>query len=158
MATFEDWLHLGYDVKHAVAEKFVAADEAVASDGGDPQLSEDARLALWALQQQRTHGDNAEEKPSMWEFTASAKWSAWDAVRGLSEMDAMRKFIGILDEDLGPRWPIEHAAAFVAAAAAVEESGQEPHGGEERAEEGEGAPAGATAEPIAASAVVASQV
>jgi diazepam-binding inhibitor (GABA receptor modulator, acyl-CoA-binding protein) len=118
---FGDWLALPYEQKYAVAAQWVATQQADGYGGdGDEQslLTEDAKLALWALGQQLEHGDNAGEKPSFWEVTASAKWSAYDSLRGTSSLDAMRKFISILDEDLGPRWPLEHASALVAAAVA----------------------------------------
>ena len=112
--SFGDWLGLPYEQKHAVAARWVAAQQTEGEDGGG-LLTEDASLALWALGQQLEHGDNAEEKPSFWEVTASAKWSAYDSLRGTSKLDAMRKFISILDQDLGPRWPVEHASELVAA-------------------------------------------
>ena len=117
-ASFSDWLGLAYEQKHAVAAQWVASQQSTDGGDGDGLLTEDASLALWALGQQLQHGDNTEEKPSFWEVTASAKWSAYDSLRGTSKVDAMRKFISILDEDLGPRWPLEHAADMVAAAVA----------------------------------------
>eukprot|EP01043_Picozoa_sp_COSAG02_P012574 COSAG02_NODE_487_length_21276_cov_36.093167_5_plen_250_part_00 len=116
-ASFSDWLGLAYEQKHAVAAQWVASQHTDGSDG-DGLLTEDASLALWALGQQLQHGDNAEEKPNFWEVYASAKWSAYESLRGTSRLDAMRKFISILDEDLGPRWPLEHASDLVAAAVA----------------------------------------
>ena len=116
-ATFGDWLGLPYEHKHAVAVQWVASQQTDGSDG-DGLLTEDAALALWALSQQLEHGDNTEEKPSFWEVTASAQWSAYDSLRGTSKLDVMRKYISILDEDLGPRWPLEHASELVAAAVA----------------------------------------
>ena len=115
-ATFGDWLGLPYEQKHAVAAQWVKSQQ---TDGSDRVglLTEDAALALWALSQQLEHGDNTEEKPSFWEVTASAQWSAYDSLRGTSKLDAMRKYISILDEDLGPRWPLEHASELVAAVA-----------------------------------------
>ena len=120
MATFSDWLALPYEQKYAVASNWVEATQPdpSATDLTGSLLTDDARLALWALGQQMACGDNAEEKPSFWELTEGAKWSAWDSLRGTSTIDAMRKFISILDEDLGPRWPLEHAAELVATAAA----------------------------------------
>ena len=100
-ATFGDWLGLPYEHKHAVAVQWVASQQTDGSDG-DGLLTEDAALALWALSQQLEHGDNTEEKPSFWEVTASAQWSAYDSLRGTSKLDVMRKYISILDEDLGP--------------------------------------------------------
>ena len=115
--SFSDWLGLAYEQRHAVAAQWVESQQTDGSDG-DGLLTEDASLALWALGQQLQHGDNTEEKPNFWEVYASAKWSAYESLRGTSRLDAMRKFISILDEDLGPRWPLEHASDLVAAAVA----------------------------------------
>jgi acyl-CoA-binding protein len=119
-ATFSDWLALPYEQKYAVASLWVDSTQPQpsATERTDSLLTDDARLALWALRQQMERGDNPEEKPGFWELTEGAKWSAWDSLRGTATIDAMRKFISILDEDLGPRWPLEHATKLVAKAAA----------------------------------------
>lgn len=54
-------------------------------------------LRLYALYKQASEGDLNEPKPGALDFVASAKWSARDALRGVSRSDAMQHYIDLVD-------------------------------------------------------------
>jgi len=54
-------------------------------------------LRLYALYKQASEGDLQEPKPGALDFVASAKWSARDALRGVSRAEAMGHYIALVD-------------------------------------------------------------
>lgn len=66
-------------------------------------MSDDVRLLYYALYKQATLGDCLIPKPSIFSITQRAKWTAWKDLEGLSQHDAMRRYIQRLDYDL-PSW------------------------------------------------------
>ena len=60
----------------------------------------DTLLQLYALFKQGSSGDVAGEKPGFFDFVAAAKYEAWEKLQGLSQDDAMQKYIDLV-KDLG---------------------------------------------------------
>ena len=54
-------------------------------------------LKLYALYKQGTSGDAAGERPGMTDFVARAKYDAWAAIAGISEEDAMRQYVDLIE-------------------------------------------------------------
>ena len=50
-------------------------------------------LKLYALYKQGSVGDNTEKKPSFTDMVGRAKWDAWNALKGTSQLDAMQQYI-----------------------------------------------------------------
>jgi len=53
-------------------------------------------LKLYALYKQGSAGDNAETKPGFTDMVARAKWDAWSKLKGVSQDDAMRRYIDFI--------------------------------------------------------------
>ena len=54
-------------------------------------------LKLYALFKQGTDGDVSGEKPSFFDFVATAKYEAWESLQGSSREDAMQKYIDLVE-------------------------------------------------------------
>ena len=54
-------------------------------------------LKLYALYKQGSAGDNAEKKPGFSDMVARAKWDAWDKLKSMSQDDAMRQYIDLVN-------------------------------------------------------------
>lgn len=61
------------------------------------QLDADVKLTLYSLYKQATLGDCVDARPSMWDFTSTRKWDAWQDKAGLDRGIAMRKYIDLVD-------------------------------------------------------------
>jgi len=89
---------------------------------GLPGISNDDKLKLYALFKQATHGPCDTAKPSMLDFVASAKWTAWKALGGLEREAAEQQYIAFVGL-LAPGWDtVSDAELAQRAAAAVAES------------------------------------
>lgn len=53
-------------------------------------------LELYALFKQATEGDVSGDKPGMFDFVAAAKYEAWGRARGLSQEDAMNRYVDLV--------------------------------------------------------------
>lgn len=53
-------------------------------------------LKLYALYKQGSVGDNTEPKPGLTDFVASAKWNAWNALKGTTQDDAKQQYIDLI--------------------------------------------------------------
>lgn len=53
----------------------------------------DVLLRLYALFKQGAEGDVNGPKPGFFDFVGSAKFEAWEKLKGMSEDDAKRKYI-----------------------------------------------------------------
>jgi len=74
-------------------------DAAVATLKTLPDRPDNATLLkLYALFKQAGDGDVATPRPVFPDLLGAAKWDAWDAIRGTSTEDAMRQYIGLVDE------------------------------------------------------------
>lgn len=54
-------------------------------------------LKLYALYKQGSVGDNADKKPGFADMVGRAKWDAWNALKGTSNMDAMQQYIDLIE-------------------------------------------------------------
>jgi len=67
-------------------------------------------LKLYGLYKQATEGDVNKSKPRMLDFKGKAKWESWSKNKGLSQEDAMMKYIAFTDE-LGQKYLKENSNA-----------------------------------------------
>eukprot|EP00056_Hartaetosiga_gracilis_P020661 m.20810 g.20810 ORF g.20810 m.20810 type:complete len:103 (+) comp8628_c0_seq1:114-422(+) len=61
--------------------------------------SNESKLSFYKYFKQATEGDNTGSKPWAIQLEASAKWNAWESLKGMSKEDAMKNYIGLLDKD-----------------------------------------------------------
>jgi acyl-CoA-binding protein len=54
-------------------------------------------LKLYGLFKQATQGDCQEERPKGFDFKAAAKWEAWKGLQGISREEAMKKYVGLVE-------------------------------------------------------------
>ena len=74
-------------------DKFEATVNYVQTAEGDFKPSNDLQLRMYGLFKQATEGDVSGKKPGFTNFVGRAKYSAWEAVRGMSADDAMQAYI-----------------------------------------------------------------
>ncbi|MGY8525277.1 acyl-CoA-binding protein [Paracidovorax citrulli] len=55
-------------------------------------------LRLYALYKQGTEGDAHGDKPGMTDMVGRFKFEAWETLRGLSQQEAMEKYIALVEE------------------------------------------------------------
>lgn len=77
----------------ATSEPFDAAVEFVKNATGDFKPSNDLQLEMYGLFKQATEGDVSGKKPGITHFVRRAKYSAWQAVKGMSAEEAMQSYI-----------------------------------------------------------------
>ncbi|EGD81540.1 acyl-CoA binding protein [Salpingoeca rosetta] len=71
---------------------------------GPPKDSDnDTKLGYYKYFKQATVGDNTTSKPWAVQLEASAKWNAWDSVKGMSKEDAMKAYVDLLTKS-DPDW------------------------------------------------------
>ncbi|WP_199098400.1 acyl-CoA-binding protein [Dyella sp. ASV21] len=58
----------------------------------------DTLLRLYALYKQGSEGDVHGEQPGFFDFIGTAKYEAWAQLRGVSEDDAMQRYIALVHE------------------------------------------------------------
>ena len=56
----------------------------------------DMLLQLYALFKQGSSGDVSGDKPGFFDFVATAKYEAWDQIKGLSQDDAKQQYIDLV--------------------------------------------------------------
>ena len=56
----------------------------------------DEKLTLYGLYKQATVGDNTTAQPGMFDFAGSAKWTAWNNVKGTTQDKAKKKYIAVV--------------------------------------------------------------
>ncbi len=61
----------------------------------------DTLLKLYSLFKQGSEGDVSGDKPSFFDFVATAKYDAWDALRGQSREQAMQDYVTLVDSLCG---------------------------------------------------------
>lgn len=72
-------------------------DAAVANSKKLPERPDNATLLkIYGLYKQATAGDNTEKKPGFGDMVGRAKWDAWNAQKGLSQDDAKRQYIDLI--------------------------------------------------------------
>ena len=58
----------------------------------------DTLLQLYALYKQGSAGDVSGDKPGFFDFVATAKYEAWQGLEGLSQDDAMNRYIELVQK------------------------------------------------------------
>ena len=58
----------------------------------------DTLLQLYALYKQGSAGDVSGDKPGFFDFVATAKYEAWEHLKGLSEDDAKKQYIDLVQK------------------------------------------------------------
>jgi len=92
--------------KEAVLEVFNSARE-FAANGGLGNIENDTQLKLYAMFKQATIGDCTAPRPSVLDLIGSAKWKAWQSMRGVNPVDAAAYYVALVSE-LSPGWlPME---------------------------------------------------
>ena len=61
----------------------------------------DTMLRLYALYKQGSEGDNKGTKPGFFDFVGAAKYEAWEKLQGVSQEQAMRKYIDLVKKLVG---------------------------------------------------------
>ena len=75
-----------------------AFEQAVAESKNLSERPDNATLLkLYALYKQGSAGDNSDKKPGFSDMVARAKWDAWDKLKGVSQDDAMRQYIDLIN-------------------------------------------------------------
>lgn len=54
-------------------------------------------LKIYGLYKQATVGDNTEKKPGFSDMVGSAKWEAWNSVKGTASEEAMQQYVALID-------------------------------------------------------------
>jgi acyl-CoA-binding protein len=75
-------------------KKFEAASKSVKKLADDP--SNDVKLQLYALYKQDTEGDVQGKRPGFTDMIGRAKYDAWAKTKGLTEDEAMQKYIELV--------------------------------------------------------------
>ncbi|MBB5016737.1 acyl-CoA-binding protein [Rehaibacterium terrae] len=58
----------------------------------------DTLLKLYALYKQGAEGDVSGPKPGFFDFVGSAKYEAWEKLKGMSPEDAMKKYVDLVNK------------------------------------------------------------
>lgn len=54
------------------------------------------KLRLYALYKQATEGDVGGQKPGFFDFVGTAKYEAWEKMRGTSKDEAMKQYVALV--------------------------------------------------------------
>jgi len=76
---------------NSLFEQAVVASKSLAS-----RPDNDTLLQLYALYKQGSSGDVSGDKPGFFDFVATAKYEAWEKIKGLSLDDAMQQYIDLV--------------------------------------------------------------
>lgn len=79
-------------------KKFEKATEDVKKAKKDP--GNEMKLRLYAHYKQGSEGDVAGDRPGFTDFVGRAKYDAWAKIKGLSQEDAMKAYIKLVDRVL----------------------------------------------------------
>jgi acyl-CoA-binding protein len=64
-----------------------------------PAQSNEVLLQFYSLYKQATDGDNTSEKPSnFFDIAGIAKYNAWEALKGMTKEEAMKKYCNLVQE------------------------------------------------------------
>lgn len=97
---YSDLNELMAETESALYQDFNKAAEYLKSH--HEKLMPDDLLDLYAFYKQSV-GDCNVQKPGIFQMTSRAKWSAWDNLRGMTNDDAMQKYVDKIDECF-PNW------------------------------------------------------
>lgn len=74
--------------------RFEAASTAIKGLAERPD--NDTLLKLYALYKQGAEGDVGGEKPGFFDFVGTAKFEAWERLKGMDQEEAMKKYIDLV--------------------------------------------------------------
>lgn len=77
--------------------RFKEAVDFIQNGRGDANPSNDQKLEFYALYKQATEGDVSGKRPGMMDFVGRAKFDAWEKVKGLSQEEAMQRYVDRLE-------------------------------------------------------------
>lgn len=77
------------------SEKFITSSKIILNLKEAP--SNDEKLSLYKYFKQATIGDVNTPKPGLFDIAASAKWKAWNSMKGTSKEDAEKLYIDTAD-------------------------------------------------------------
>ncbi len=80
-----------------LSDRFEDTVKYVQTAEGDFKPSNDLQLEMYGLFKQATQGDVSGRKPGFTNLVGRAKYSAWEAVRGMSAEDAMQAYIDAVE-------------------------------------------------------------
>ncbi|KAK9460310.1 acyl-CoA-binding protein [Lipomyces oligophaga] len=78
-----------------VSAEFEKAADSVQQLPNKP--TDDELLKLYGLYKQATVGDNTTTKPGAFDFKGKYKWNAWNDLLGLSQEDAEKQYIELVE-------------------------------------------------------------
>ena len=76
---------------NSLFEQAVVASKSLAA-----RPDNDTLLQLYALFKQASSGDVSGDKPGFFDFVATAKYEAWEKIKGLSSDDAIAQYIDLV--------------------------------------------------------------
>ncbi len=76
---------------NSLFEKAIVASKSLAA-----RPDNDTLLQLYALYKQGSSGDVSGDKPGFFDFVATAKYEAWERIKGLSNDEAMQQYIDLV--------------------------------------------------------------
>ena len=77
----------------------VKFEQAVADSKSLPERPDNQTLLkLYALYKQATAGDVEGKRPGFTDMVGRAKWDAWNEIKGTSQDDAMKQYVGLVDD------------------------------------------------------------
>jgi acyl-CoA-binding protein len=74
--------------------QFEQASQDVRNVADEPDNT--TKLRLYALYKQATEGDVAGQKPGFFDFVGTAKYEAWEKLRGTSKDQAMQQYVALV--------------------------------------------------------------
>jgi len=87
----------------SVEDKFKKAVWLIRNGPPTAGTDNETRLSYYKYYKQATEGDNTQAKPWAIQLEASAKWNAWESVKGMSKEDAMKAYVELLASQ-DPNW------------------------------------------------------
>jgi acyl-CoA-binding protein len=74
-------------------------EQAVADSKNLPERPDNQTLLkLYALFKQASSGDADGKRPGFTDMVGRAKWDAWNELKGTSADDAMKRYVGLIDD------------------------------------------------------------
>ncbi|KAJ3692993.1 hypothetical protein LUZ60_012088 [Juncus effusus] len=90
------------DEEFSAASAFIAT---MAATSDSARVSNDVQLKLYGLYKIATEGPCTTNQPSALNFTARAKWNAWQKLGAMPTEEAMQQYISLVNE-MFPTWDI----------------------------------------------------
>ena len=74
-------------------------EQAVADSKNLPERPDNQTLLkLYALYKQATAGDVEGKRPGFTDMVGRAKWDAWNEIKGVGKDDAMKQYVGVIED------------------------------------------------------------